>query len=119
MSKRTRTVIQSGVPAFLFDFQLSAFDYLLSSLRHFAPGFGDGADAHNEISAVYAERDADGIATAGFTNRGNVNRRATVAANNILPILTVTFRAADAAGIERHAPTLRLFDDEKPERLLA
>src|SRR5882724_1544797 len=89
------------------------------SFGHFGPRSCNCADVDDEIGAVHAKGNANGIAAARFTDRGNVYSGAAVAADNILPILPVAFRATDATGVERHAPALLYFDDEKAKRLIS
>src|SRR5258707_8766678 len=88
------------------------------SLWHFRPGFGDGAYLDDYVGPVYTERDADRVAAACFANGGDVNCGAAMAANHILAVLAVAFRAANAAGIQRDAPALRLLDDQEKEKLI-
>src|SRR5258708_16160803 len=61
---------------------------------------------------------ADRVAASLITNRRNVNRRSAMPANDVLPILAVAFRTADAASIQRHDPSVRLLDDHEPQRLV-
>src|ERR1700747_1981114 len=89
------------------------------SFGDFGPGFGDGGDIHHDVGAMYAERDADRVATAGFADGGDIDCRAAVPANHILAVRAVAFCPANAARIQRHAPALRLLDDQEPERLIA
>src|SRR5882724_8166463 len=89
------------------------------SSGHFGPGFCNCAEVDDEIGAVHAKWNANGIAAARLADCRNVNGGAAVAADDVLPILPVAFRATDAAGVERHAPALRLLDDQKAKRLIS
>src|SRR5271163_3895133 len=62
---------------------------------------------------------ADRITSASFADRRDVNSAATVPTDYILAILAIAFRAADAASVERGAPTSRLLDDHESQRLPA
>src|SRR6201984_1932527 len=89
------------------------------SFGDFGPGFADGGDIHHDVGAVYAEGYAYRIATAGFADRRHVNCGAAVPENHILAVLAVAFCPANTARIQRHAPALRLLDDQEPKRLIA
>src|SRR5260370_41499108 len=89
------------------------------SFRHLGEGTTEGRNIDDEVGAIYAEGHADRIAAAGFADGGNVNRRTAVAADHVLTVLAVAFRAADAARVECHAPALRLLDNQKTKRLIA
>src|SRR2546430_14933824 len=54
-----------------------------------------------------------GVATPLIANRRNVNGRSTMPANDVLSILPVAFRATDAAGIQRHSPSVGLLNDHE------
>src|SRR5258708_24865697 len=62
---------------------------------------------------------AIGIAPAQIADRGKVDSRSEMAANNILAVLPVTFRPADAARVQRRAPAVGLLDDHETQRLSA
>src|SRR5260370_25606455 len=62
---------------------------------------------------------ADGIASALIADRRNIDRRGAVAADDVLAVLPVTFRAADTARIQRRAPAAWLLDDHETQRLTA
>src|SRR6266704_2569328 len=62
---------------------------------------------------------ADGIASALIADRGDINRRGAVAADDILAVLPVTFRPADAARVQRRAPAVGFLDDHETQRLTA
>src|SRR5262249_8201362 len=87
------------------------------SLGDLGEGVRNGRDVDDDVRAFHLKRQAHWIAAARLANRGNVNRRSTVTANHILPVLTVAFRAANPARIERHAPALRLFDHQETKIL--
>src|SRR5258705_12437501 len=86
------------------------------SFGDFGPGFGDGGDIHHDVGAVYTERDADRVATARFADGGDINCGAAVAANHILAVLAVGFRATNPAPTQRHAPAFPPPDYPEPER---
>src|SRR5258708_4013827 len=86
------------------------------SFGHFGPRFADGVYFHDDVGAIHAKWHTHGITAAGFANRRNVNRGAAAAADYILAVLAIAFRAAYAAGVERNAPALRLLDHKKTER---
>src|SRR6266702_8965723 len=62
---------------------------------------------------------ADGIASSLIADRGDINRRGAVAADDVLAVLPVTFRPADAARVQRRAPAVGLLDDHETQRLTA
>lgn len=88
-----------------------------ASLGDLSEGVGDGGNVDDDIGAFDLERETDGIAATGFADRGNVNGGGAVAADDVLAVLAIAFRAADAASIERDAPALRLLDDKEAKIL--
>src|SRR6185437_4128471 len=62
-------------------------------------------------------RHANRIATARLANRGYINRRGTMPANDILTVLAIALGATNAARVQRSAITIRLFDDHEAQRL--
>src|SRR6266516_2865212 len=64
-------------------------------------------------------RYANGIASSLIADRGDIDRRGAMAANDILAVLPVTFRPADAACVQRRAPAVGLLDDHETQRLTA
>src|SRR6267154_401323 len=86
-------------------------------LRHLFFRLRQRAHIHYQIAALNARGHTDRIAPANFANRRYIYRRPTLAANDILPILAIAFRAANAASIQRRAVSVGLFDDHEAQRL--
>src|SRR5260221_3787017 len=68
-------------------------------LRHFLKSLGQRRQIQHNFPAIHAERHTHRIAPARFADGRNINRRSTVPANHILPILAVAFRSANSASV--------------------
>src|SRR5260370_25368639 len=86
-------------------------------LRNLARSLRQGRYIQHQVAAIHVRRDANRIAAALLADRGHVNCRSAVAANDVLSVLAVAFRAADAAGIQRPAVTVPPLDDEEAQPL--
>src|SRR5258708_4403168 len=86
-------------------------------LRHLFFRLRQCAHIHYQIAALNARGHTDRIAPANFANRRHIYCRPTVAANDILPILAIAFRAANAASIQSRSVSVRLLDDHEAQRL--
>src|SRR5450759_4219777 len=73
-------------------------------LRDSAPRFGQLRNVDHQRATLRARGDADGIASARFPNRRNVNGGSAVAANDVRTILAISGGAANQAGVKRGAP---------------
>src|SRR5271170_7435521 len=60
---------------------------------------------------------ANRVAAASFADRRHINRGTAVPAHDVLPVLAIPFRAADAARVKGRAVTVRLLDDHEAQRL--
>ena len=64
-------------------------------------GAGQRREIHDHFSPFHARLHGNRIAAAALADRRNINRRAAIAADHVLPFLAVSGRAANLAGIER------------------
>jgi len=80
---------------------------------HLGEGSSYGGNVYDDVGSFDLKRKPDRIAAASFSDGGNVNGGRAMAAYDVLAVLAIAFRAADAASVERNAPALRLFDDEE------
>src|SRR5207237_3728157 len=86
-------------------------------LRNVRRSVGQRRNINHRVSAIQVRGHADGVATPLIANRRNVNGRSTMPATDVLSILPVAFRATDAAGIQRHSPSVGLLNDHESQRL--
>src|SRR5271154_1057274 len=61
---------------------------------------GQRGEIDEHFSAFHARFYGDGIAAAAIADRGNVDHRAAVAADHVLPFLAISLPAADLARVE-------------------
>ena len=73
---------------------------------------------HDDVAAIDVRRDTDGIATTLIANGGNIDGGATMTADDVLPVLAITFGATDAASIESGAVAVGFLDDHEAQRLV-
>src|SRR5271155_2128423 len=62
---------------------------------------GQRREIQDQISTIDPRIHWHGIAAAGVADRGNVNRGAAIATNDVLSLLAISRPAADAASVER------------------
>src|ERR1700686_1831167 len=73
---------------------------------------------HHNVAAVDVRRHSDGIAATLIADGRDINGGAAVTANDVLAVLAIAFRAADAASIESGAVAVGLLDDHEAQSLL-
>src|SRR5271168_645935 len=76
-------------------------------------GAAERRKVHKYLTRFDLRLHTDGVATAAFADRRNVNRRAAVAANHVLPFLTVPGPAANRATVEGHSVIAVCFVDHQ------
>src|SRR5712672_1691342 len=94
-----------------------ATDKRVVLLRHLFFRLRQRTHIHYQIAALNARGHTDRIAPANFANRRDIYRGPTVAANDILSILAIAFRAANTASIQSRSVSVRLLDDHEAQRL--